>query len=399
MRSLRAQLPIKKAPIVAVLYFAEGFPFGIVWDAAPVFLRQAGASLETIGLMGFVSLPWSIKFLWAPAVDRWLREKAWIVMSQLVLAGLLGAAGIFSFPGLVVFLWLLAIAFVSATQDIACDAYTIRLLNERELGLANGIRVSAYRVALITSGGVLVGSVSKLGWNGAFLLASGVMGACALASSTILRRYDKDGPVKKGSSVFMPLKELLGRPSALQVFLFVVLYKLGDMAMGPMVRPFWVDRGLSPSEIGFITGTGGVLASILGALVGGSLTSSWGIFRGLWVLGIFQATSNLGYALVAAMPQTGHMGVYGASLLESFCGGLGTAPFLAFLMAICAKEFAATQYALLSALFGIARSVAGAASGWLTSSMGYELYFAATFLMAIPAFALLPWVKRWVGGK
>ncbi len=392
------RVALRKLTVVAILYFAEGFPFGFVLDAVPIFLRQGGATLETIGMMSLMTLPWSIKLLWAPAVDRWFGERVWILSCQIFLAGSMGAGYFLSFSDSCLFFWLLALAFFSATQDIACDAYTIRLLDRRELGLANGVRVSAYRIALILSGGVLVGSVSKMGWHGAFLAASGVMATCALVSSLTLT-VSKAHPSVVGLPLIRPFRELLQRPSAIQVLLFVVLYKLGDMALGPMVKPFWVDRGLSPSEIGFITGTGNIVASILGALAGGSLTSSWGIFKALWVLGIIQAGSNLGYAFIAAVPETGHAGVYGASLLESFCGGLGTAPFLAFLMAICSKDFAATQYAMLSALFGFARSLAGAASGWLASSMGYEAYFALTFLMAGPAFLLLPWVRKWSGEK
>lgn len=383
--------------VVAVLYFAEGFPFGLVWDAMPVFLRQRGVPLEAIGLMSLVSLPWSIKFLWAPAVDRWGTERVWIVATQLLLASLAGSGILMSGPDPLFFGWLLSIALLSATQDIACDAYTIRLLDRDELGPANGIRVSAYRLALISSGGVLVSAAGWLGWRTAFLLAGAVMLLCASISTRIPRAL---GPRSNAQSLLIlkPLAALLRRPAAPQVLCFVVLYKLGEMAMGPMVRPFWVDRGLSPSEIGFITGTGGILASILGALIAGALTSRWGIFRCLWIFGILQAASNLGYALVAAIEETGHVGVYGASLLESFCGGLGTAPFLAFLMSVCDKKWAATQYALLSALFGLARSVSGALSGWLASSMGYSYYFTITFLLAAPAFALLPWVRPWTRG-
>ncbi len=384
--------------IVAFLYFAEGFPFGLVWDAMPVFLRQRGLSLEAIGLLSLMSLPWSLKFLWSPALDRWGSERTWITATQFLLATLLATGAIWGFSGPVFFVWLLGLAILSATQDIACDAYTIRLLKERELGAANGVRVSAYRMALIASGGLLVALAGRVGWEGAFLLGAGVMLACSIAASK-LPGHMWVGSLQRRLQVAAPLRDLFTRAGAPQVMLFVVLYKLGDMAMGPMVRPFWVDRGLEPSEIGFITGTGGILAGILGALLGGALTSGWGIFKSLWVLGIFQAASNLGYSIVAFFPETGHLGVYGASLVESFCGGLGTAPFLAFLMNTCTKKWAATQYALLSALFGLARSLSGAGSGWLTSSMGYESYFALTFLLAGPAFALLPWVRDWAQGE
>lgn len=380
--------------IVAFLYFAEGFPFGLVWDAMPVFLRQKGLSLEAIGLLSLISLPWSLKFLWSPAVDRWSSERTWIASTQFLLATLLAMGGAWGFAGPLLFAWLLGLAILSATQDIACDAYTIRLLKERELGTANGVRVSAYRIALVASGGLLVAVSGWFGWEGAFMAGAAVMLACSIAANR-LPHHIWEVSYQKRLEVAAPLRDLFSRAGAPQALLFVVLYKLGDMAMGPMVRPFWVDRGLGPSEIGFITGTGGILASVLGALLGGALSSGWGIFKALWVLGIFQAVSNLGYSMVAFFPGTGHGGVYAASLVESFCGGLGTAPFLAFLMNICTKKWAATQYALLSALFGLARSISGALSGWLTSSMGYEYYFGLTFLLAGPAFVLLPWVKNW----
>jgi MFS transporter, PAT family, beta-lactamase induction signal transducer AmpG len=186
----------------------------------------------------------------------------------------------------------------------------------------------------------------------------------------------------------------LARPGAPLIFAFVLTYKLGDSSMGPMVKPFWVDRGLSIEEIGLISTTLGVGASIAGALAGGVLTTRWGIFHGLWALGLLQAVSNLGYA-AAAYFDLGRAGIYPASLCESFTGGLGTAAFLAFLMHICDKRRAATEYALLTAIFGFTRSLAGAFSGWGAHHLGYAAYFSVTFLLALPAFALLPWVKPW----
>jgi PAT family beta-lactamase induction signal transducer AmpG len=170
------------------------------------------------------------------------------------------------------------------------------------------------------------------------------------------------------------------------------------MALGPMVRPFWVDRHFTALQIGAVPGTLGVVATIVGALLGGSLTARWGIFRALWVLGIFQAASNLVYAAAAALPPSTAL-MYSASFVESLCGGLGTAPFLAFLMSICDKAHAATQYALLTALFGLTRVVAGTVSGWAAEGMGYAAYFAATFALAWPALLVLPWVRQWTASR
>jgi len=248
-------------------------------------------------------------------------------------------------------------------------------------------------VALIAAGGLLIALAGEIGWETAFLISGLLLVSCGFLS-TLLPFQGRASGGKSG--ILEPLRDLASRPGAWKVILFILLYKLGDMAMGPMVRPFWVDRGLAPSEIGFITGTGGILAGITGALVGGAFTSRFGIFHGLWFMGIWQAMSNLGYSLVASFPQAGHLGVYGASMIESFCGGLGTAAFLAFLMSICKTRWAATQYALLSALFGLTRSVSGALSGWAAGGMGYPAYFGLTFLMAIPAFFFLGGARRWI---
>lgn len=385
----------RKLAIVSVLYLAEGFPFGLVWDAVPVYLRLRGLSLEEIGLMSLLGLPWSLKFLWAPALDRWGRLAHWIAAAQFLMAALLlaawaaGGAAVGALP----WAWLLVVAVLSATQDIAIDAYTIRLLEPEEMGVANGLRVSAYRVALIAAGGLLIALAGEIGWDKAFLASGGLLFLFGFFSASL----PPEGPAIGGKSdVLEPLRELASRPGAWQVALFIVLYKLGDMAMGPMVRPFWVDRGLSASEIGFVTGTGGIVAGIIGALAGGAFTSRFGIFHGLWFMGIWQAMSNLGYSLVASFPKAGHLGVYGASMIESFCGGLGTAAFLAFLMSICNTRWAATQYALLSALFGLTRSVSGALSGWAAGGMGYPAYFGLTFILAVPAFLFLGGARKWI---
>ncbi len=386
-----------KMTLVAVLYFSEGFPFGTVWDVLPVYFRFSGVSLEAIGLLSLAGLPWTFKFLWSPLVDYFGRIRDWIWSVQFLLAASLVSFAFVDPAGPSVWLWvaILGIATLSATQDIAIDAYTIRILSREQMGFANGVRVSAYRAALIVSGGALVAVAGWLGWNFVFLTSAGVMAACGVLVLGMPRTGDvrNDHP----SDVFWkPFVDFLARPKAVRALLFVLLFKLGDMAMGPMVRPFWVDRGLSTSEIGLITGTVGLLAAVAGALVGGAYTSRKGIFRGLWVLGLWQAVSNLGYAAVARFPESGHWGVYGASMVESFCGGLGTASFLAYLMAVCRKDMAATQYALLTALFGLARTVSGVSSGWATVHLGYASYFGFTFFLALPAYLLLPSAKTWL---
>ncbi|MDM7915156.1 MAG: MFS transporter [Candidatus Eisenbacteria bacterium] len=379
---------------VALLYFAQGLPFGIFQEALPVYFRVHGVSLKQIGFFSLLGLPWSAKVFWSPLVDRFGRMQVWILVPLLAMAALLLAIPSLdpAHPSLWLWTALLAFTMASATQDIAIDGYTIGFVDRRQMGTANGIRVSAYRVALILGGGGLVALAGTLSWRTLFAVTALVFVALA-ASVAFTPRIPRD-PAERRDPI-RPLLRWLRRPAAPAALAFILVYKLGDSAMGPMVRPFWVDRGMSLFEIGMITTTFGVFASIVGALAGGWLTSRIGILRGLWVLGLFQAISNLVYAGVA-LAGGGRAGIYTASLFESFSSGLGTAAFLAFLMSICERDHAATQYALLSALFGFTRSIAGGLSGWGTERMGYAPYFAFTFLLALPAYALLPWVSRYL---
>jgi PAT family beta-lactamase induction signal transducer AmpG len=172
-------------------------------------------------------------------------------------------------------------------------------------------------------------------------------------------------------------------------------YKLGEFAIGPMVKPFWVDQGRSLAEIGIVPTTLGIVLSIAGALTGGAFIARYGIFTSVWALGAPQALSNLGYAAVAAFGWP-WPALYGASMIDSFSGGLGTAAFLAFLMSVCDRDLATIQYAFLTSLFSLTGRLAGAVSGVGTERWGYGPYFAVTFLVSLPAFLLLPWIGRWV---
>lgn len=299
-----------------------------------------------------------------------------------------------TFP-LLLWLLLFLLAMMSATQDIAIDAYAIEILEPSEMGPANGIRVTFYRLALILAGGILVALAGKAGWRWSL-----TMGAALMALLGVFIFYapepDRMGepPLSLDQAVIAPFRRFFAKPGFWLVMMFILLFKVGDYALTPMTKPFWVDRNFTPFQIGLVPGTVGIAGVILGALIGGHLTSRWGIFKALWILGAFQAVSNLVYALAAYLPASPAL-LYAAVIVENICGGLGTASFLSFLMSICDKEFAATQYALLSALFGLGRSLAGAFSGYGAVHLGYGVYFIATFFLALPAFFLLPWVRRW----
>ncbi|MFH1143488.1 MAG: MFS transporter [Candidatus Eisenbacteria bacterium] len=379
---------------IGLLYFAEGFPFGIVNDLLPVYFRSAGVSLRDIGLLSLLGLPWSLKVFWSPLVDRFGERRHWIAACQLGMACVLVSLPLFPAGqiGWLLRALLLGFTALSATQDVAIDAYTIGVVARGQEGPANSVRVSAYRAALIVGGGGLVALAGLFPWSALFWMGAAVFVALALISWRAPRLTI---PSEHRRAFFRPLWAWLRRPTAPVMLVFILIYKLADASMTPMVKPFWIDRGLSPAEIGLISTTLGMIATVVGAICGGIWVKRRGIFHALWALGLLQAASNLGYAAVA------HFGLsrgflYGASIFESFSAGLGTAAFLSFLMNICEKEHAAVQYALLSALFGLSRSLAGGVSGWGAERLGYASYFGLTFLLALPAYALLPWVRTWI---
>ncbi len=376
---------------IAVLYFAEGLPFGIAYDVWPVFFRNHGVRLAEIGLMSLLSLPWTLKLLWAPLVDRFGLRQHWIA-ACLVVLGVAAVAVIpqdAAHPSWLLWATLLLFTTASATQDVAIDAYAVDVSTAETTGPINGTRVSAARVALLVGGGGVVTLAGTLGWAPLWAALAGlflVLALLALASPRVALDQTKR------RSAIRPVLGWLLRWEMVPIVLFVPLYKLGDSTLGRMVKPFWVDRGYSLEEIGLISVTPGVVFTILGALAGGWFVRRYGIFRALLWLGIAQSVTNLGYVAVAGLTLP-RGSIYAASLLESFTQGLGTAAFLSFLMNLCEKEHAATQYALLSALFAVTRDLAGALSGFGVERLGYASYFALTTLIAVPGLLLLPFVR------
>ena len=377
---------------VAILYFAEGFPYGVFLEVWSVYFRAHGVSLKEIGLMALLGMPWTVKPLWAPLVDRYGDRRHWIAGCLLVMAVLLAVHPLFdaSHPSPVFWGVLLLFTLASATQDIAIDAHTIAILPKEEVGAANGMRVAAYRVAMIASGGGIVVGAGVFGWAPVWIAAGVLLAAVA---PIVWRAPAARLRVEERRRLFGPLVAWVSRPGSAAAIAFLLLYKLGDQAITPMIKPFWVDRGLTLREIGLISTTLGILFTILGALLGGLLTTRWGLLRALLVLGIAQVLPNLGYAACAAA-RAGRPAIYAASILESFGQGLGTACFLAFMMRLCDKEHAATEYALISALFSLTRHVSGAASGFAATRFGYPAFFAYTFLLAIPGLLLIPFLRR-----
>jgi PAT family beta-lactamase induction signal transducer AmpG len=377
---------------IAALAFASGFPFGLVNEMVPIYLRSHGVGLVEIGQLSKLSLPWSLKWLWAPLVDRIGTRRQWIaacLSGLMVLTFLLSTLEVGT-VGTGLWIILVLIVVLSATQDVAIDAYTIQSTTTRELGVANSVRITSYRIAMLTAGGLLVWLAGRIGWPNSFGVGAALLGgltACALLSPPVDRAA---GPPPK---LWEPLRELLARRGIWAVILFAVIFKFDIAALEPMMRPFWVDQGLTLEEIGAVIASGRLVATIAGAALGGIFTTRYGIFRGLWVLGLVQAFSGLVYWGTAVGEQTRVL-VIGAAYFESFAAGLGTSAYLAFLMSVCEKRYAATQFAVLSALLALTRWIAGDLSGGLAERLGYADYFLLTFLMGLPAFALIPTLRR-----
>jgi len=373
---------------IAALAFASGFPFGLINETVPIYLRTHGASLVEIGQLAKLSLPWSLKWLWAPLVDRHGTRRQWIAGCLTGLAALtflLGALGVETL-GTELWIILFAVVFLSATQDVAIDAYTIQSTTTRELGVANSVRITLYRIGMLMAGGLLVWLAGGTGWSHSFSTGAGILAVLALCA-LFLPMVDRTAA--RPASLWEPLRDLFRRPGIGTVIVFALIFKLDIAALEPMMRPFWVDAGLTLAEIGAIVTSGRLIATIAGAALGGIFTTRYGIFTGLWVLGLIQALSGLLYwGTAVGDPHTGL--VVAAAYFESFAAGLGTSAYLAFLMSVCEKRYAATQFAVLSALLALTRWVAGDVSGELAEGLGYANYFLLTFFLGLPAFALIP---------
>ncbi len=375
---------------LAVLSFASGLPYFFINETVPVWLAASGMSLAGIGLASGASLPWALKFLWAPLVDRLGNRRVWIRIGLGLLAlttAVLAGADPARHAGQLAAL-LLVYVTLSATQDIAIDAYTIETTHGRELGVANSVRIGAYRGASFVSSALLVWVAGRHGWRATFFTGAVLLALLAAATLVVPSPARASG---HPATLAEPVAALLRRRGIWAVVLFALLFKLDISAMEPMTKPFWVAAGFSLDQIAALT-TGRLLATLAGATLGGAIATRVGIFPALWSLGLVQLLSSLGYAGAAAAG-VGKGPITAAALFENFAAGLGTAAFLAFLMSVCERRYAATQFALLSAMYALSRWAAGLVSGLLAERLGFPAYFTLTFLLGLPAYLLLPRIR------
>jgi len=390
----------RKLFYISFIYFFSGLPFGFFYTFIPVFFRTQGIDLKTIGLFSIAGLPWSLRLLFAPFIDRYFYKSFWMGISLIGISISITALSFFTPATLPFFIFLFLLTLSSTFFDTSSDGFVVEWIPSKELGKANGIRISAYRISLILFGGGIVAISHYLGFKPIFYLLGIItfLAGIFLILNPVLKINPQKSHISLSSQFIKPLKEILKRERAFLLLFFVLTYKIGDALLGAMVYPFWVDRGFSRLEIGLVSGTLGSIFTILGSLLGGFLASIWCLKTSLSALGFFQSISNIGYT-VASLPQLPRETVYFASIFESFSGGLGTAAFLTFLTSLCKKEFSATQYAVFSTLFSLSLTFSRTLAGYGASYLGYTYFFLLSFLISLPPLFLVFWITKDVEKK
>ncbi len=388
--------------VTLLMGFACGLPLLLTLSVLQAWMKEEGVDLAVIGMMALVGLPYTLKFLWAPFLDRYTlpvlgRRRGWLLVAQLCLAASIGGLGLTNpkiGPWMVAVVAFL-VTFFSASQDIIVDAYRREDLSDEELGLGSSLYINGYRVGmLLASGGGLI-----LADHMSFTMVYLIMAVCMTPGilTTLLAREPKISagtPKTLKEAVFDPLVEYFSRTDALWILAFVLMYKIGDTMASAMTTPFYLDVGFTKTEIGAVVKLFGFWATISGSLIGGVIMIRLGIHRSLWIFGILQAMSTACFAILARI---GHNipALSGVIAFENLSSGMGTAAYAAFMASITNKRFTATQYALLTSLMGIPRVLAAAPTGFLAKQVGWESFFIACTVIAIPGMLILlkfaPW--------
>ena len=389
--------------VVTVLFlgFSSGLPLALSGGTLQAWLTVEDVDIKTIGLFSLVGLPYTLKFLWSPLMDRFVvpifgRRRGWIALSQLALIGLILGMSVTSPQNGLWFLALLAfcLTFVSASQDVAIDAYRTELLRERERGMGAAVSVTGYRIAMLVSGALALILSEYLGWRATYMLMALIMSIGVVAVWLGPEPEDPGTPpASMKDAVEGPFKEFFSRTGVWSLLALIVLYKLGDAFAGSLTTTFLI-RGVnfSVGEVGAINKGMGLASTIIGALFGGVLMARLRLFKALLIFGILQAVSNLSFMVLALVGKSYPLMIFTIAF-ENLAGGMGTAAFVAFLMILCNHSYTATQFALLSALASLGRVFVGPLSGVLVDGMGWTIFFFTTFLFALPGLVLL-WVMR-----
>jgi len=413
------------------LGFASGLPFGVLAEPLTAWLAESGVSKTEIGLFALVSLPYSLKFLTAPWIDRmplpvltrWLgRRRGWALLSQAVLLCAIAAMGftdpVTSIAATAAFA--LAVAFASASQDVVIDAYRVEILEERQLAAGAATAVFGWRIGQVGAAAVGLILAEALSWPVVFAIMAAmvVVGMITVLinpepkqhitreSIELQERAEAFLETKKHlpravaeagawiyAAAICPFIEFMSRRGWLMILLFIMLYKFGDAVLAVMKVPFFLEIGFTKTEIAEVVKLFGVAATIGGGLLGGLLLARMGILWGLMVCGVLMAASNLIFVAQAAVgPEVWMLAVTIA--LENITTGMGTTAFVAYLSSLCNVAYTATQYALLTSLMALSRTVLSSGAGWLADQVDWSTFFVLSFVAALPGLILLIWMIR-----
>ncbi len=385
--------------------FTSGLPLYLLIQLVPAWLRAEGVGLAEIGFFALVMFPYTWKFLWSPVMDRFTlpflgHRRGWMLVTQLLLLVSIAALG-FIEPALNI--WTVAylsaaVAFFSASQDIVLDAYRRELLPDIELGLGNAIHVQTYRLAGLVPGSLALILSDHLPWHTVFMVVALFMLVGIVLTLVVKEAIAEPTPPRSmRDAVVEPFREFLERNgigAALLILVFLFLYKLGDNMATALQTPFFIDLGFSRTEIGSVAKFAALFASIFGGLFGGIVMIRLGINRALWVFGVVQVVSILGFALLSVVGN--NLWMLGAANAFEYLGvGLGTAAFTAFIARTTNPAFAATQFALFTAFTAVPRTLANAVTGIIVERMGWTSFFLLCTVLAVPGMLLLLKVAPW----
>jgi len=390
----------KKMLIVFLLGFSSGLPLVLTGNTLKTWLAQEQVDISTIGYFSWVGLAYSLKFLWAPLIDRYTlfklgRRRSWMLTSQLLLVASIASIGMFEPKFSLATMAALAVitAFFSATQDIVIDAYRRELLKDEELGFGSSMNMYGYRIAMLVSGGLAISLIDPktwgLSWTQIYLGMAAFMFIGIFATLWAPEPKVTVAPPKTlASAVVDPFKEFLKRDGAYLMLAFVFLFKLGDALSGAMLNPFYVKMGFGMADIGLIAKSFGLASSLLGLFLGSTLMYYIGIYRSLWIFGILQALSTGAFALLTYTgPQNWALAL--TVCFEDVSSGMGSAAFIAFISALTNKRYTATQYAILSSIATLGRNFFSGFSGDMAKGLGWEYFYYTCMLVAIPGLLML----------
>lgn len=391
----------RRVAVMLFLGFSSGLPLALTAGTLQAWLTVAGVDIKTIGVFALTGLPYTVKFLWAPLMDRYAlpllgRRRGWMLLTQLgLLASIAAMAGLSPADNAALLgAFALLVAFLSASQDIAFDAYRADILQPAERGFGAAVSVTGYRMAMLTSGALALVLSDQIGWRATYVVMAMTMILGIVATLVSPEPgHSRSVPLSLARAVREPLVEFWSRSGAWSLLALIVLYKLGDAFSASLSSAFLLrGLGFSATDVGVVNKGMGLMALLAGAMLGGAMMVRLGLYRSLFLFGILQAVTNLGF-FVLAVSDKHYLGMVVVIGLENLAGGMGTAAFVALLMALCDHRYTATQFALLSALASIGRVLVGPVAGYWVTELGWPMFFFISLIAAFPGLCLL-WQLR-----